>query len=79
MNVDVTQSEESPDKLVIRMMVHGDTKKKNGEEAIEFPYDLKTDNVQEVVGEMVRVCVCVYVNVHMYMYYMYVHQICECV
>ena len=53
MNVDVTQSEESPDKLMIRMMVHGETKKKNGEEAIEFPYDLKRDNVEEVVGEMV--------------------------
>ena len=53
MNVDVTQSEESPDKLTIRMMVHGEGKKKNGEEAIEFPYDLKTDIVEEVVGEMV--------------------------
>ena len=60
MTVDaVTQSDESTDKLLIRMKVHGEMKKKNGEEAIEFPYDLKRDNVEEVVAEMVSVCVCV--------------------
>ena len=61
MTVDaVTHSDESPDKLLIRMKVHGEMKKKNGEEAIEFPYDLKRDNVEEVVAEMVSgVCVCV--------------------
>ena len=53
MSVDVTQVDESSDKLLIRMKVHGEMKKKNGEEAIEFPYDLKTDKVEEVVGEMV--------------------------
>ena len=54
MIVDVIQSEESQDKLVIRMKVQGEVKKKNGEEAIEFPYDLKNDDVEEIVGEMVR-------------------------
>ena len=49
----LTQSEDSPDKLLIRMRVH-DQVKKNGEEAIEFPYDLKMDKVEEVVEEMVR-------------------------
>ena len=66
MNVEVTQSEDSPDKLLIRMKIHGEMKKKNGEEAIEFAYDLKRDNVEEVVGEMVsplvmpqrQLCVC---------------------
>ena len=53
MSVDVTQVDDSSDKLLIRMKVHGEMKKKNGEEAIEFPYDLKTDKVEEVVGEMV--------------------------
>lgn len=53
MTVNVTQSNESPDKLLIRMKVHGEMKKKNGEEAIEFAYDLKRDNVEEVVGDMV--------------------------
>ena len=70
MTVDaVTQSDESTDKLLIRMKVHGEMKKKNGEEAIEFPYDLKRDNVEEVVAEMVSVCVCVCVCV----------SVCECV
>ena len=63
--VDVTHSEESPDKLVIRMKVQGETKKKNGEEAIEFPYDLKRDDVEEIVGEMVGRHFC---DIYMYMY-----------
>ena len=30
--------------------------KKSGQESIEFPYDLMTDEPDEVVGEMVRGC-----------------------
>ena len=48
----LTQPEEPTDKLTMRMKVQGQVKK-NGEEAIEFVYDLKTEKAEEVVGEMV--------------------------
>ena len=45
--------------LLLRMEVPNKENKKNGQESIEFTYNIRTDEPDEVVGEMVSVCVCV--------------------
>ena len=43
--------------LMLRMEVPNKENKKNGQESIEFTYNINTDVPDEVVGEMVSVCV----------------------
>ncbi len=60
------QSTEPSSLLTMRMDVpNQDANKKNGQESIEFPYDLTNDVPEDVVTDMVRSCLCSAVYVFM--------------
>lgn len=45
--------ETTPDSILFRLVVPGKDNQKNGEESIEFSYNLQTDVPENVVDEMV--------------------------
>ena len=63
---EVIPQPEDTTQFKMRMEVPGRENKKNGQESIEFAYNLETDVPEEVVGEMVSPSVCLSVRLSLY-------------